>query len=48
VPAAADPQEPMEVVARRLDEIDELIKNGQIWDGQALATWAIVRQFLIR
>jgi len=48
VEPANDPQELTELIPRRLDEIDELIKNGQIWDGMALATWAIVRQFLIR
>ncbi|MCX6779465.1 MAG: NUDIX hydrolase [Candidatus Magasanikbacteria bacterium] len=48
VEAEENPQEPIELFPRRIDEIDELIKNGQIWDGESLATWAIVRQFLIR
>lgn len=48
VAPADDPQEWTELMPRRIDEIDELIKNGQIWDGQALAAWAIVRQFLVR
>ena len=41
-----DPQaeingEEQEVVLRRVDEFEEMIKRGEIWDGQTLAAWAL-------
>ncbi|KKR49298.1 MAG: hypothetical protein UT86_C0001G0270 [Candidatus Magasanikbacteria bacterium GW2011_GWC2_40_17] len=48
VPAENNPQELIELMPRRVDEMEELIKNNQIWDGQALAVWAIVRPYLFR
>ncbi len=33
----------LEVMIRRADEFEEMIKNGEIWCGQTLASWAIAR-----
>ena len=33
----------IEVIYRRPDEIDTMVKRGEIWDGQTLASWAMVR-----
>jgi ADP-ribose pyrophosphatase len=35
--------EDIEVIYRRPDEIDDMIKNHDIFDGVTLATWAMVR-----
>ena len=43
-----NPQEPMELMPRRIDEIEDLIKHNQIWDGQTLAVWALARPHLMR
>lgn len=48
VAAENNPQEPMELMPRRIDEIEDLIKHNQIWDGQSLAVWALVRPHLMR
>jgi ADP-ribose pyrophosphatase len=40
--------EDIEVIARRPDEIDLMIKNGEIWHGQTLATWMLVRDLVVR
>ncbi|KKU26433.1 MAG: NUDIX hydrolase [Candidatus Magasanikbacteria bacterium GW2011_GWA2_46_17] len=37
----------LEVILRRPDELDDMIKRGEIWDGQTLAAWAMVRQSVI-
>ncbi|HOX60393.1 MAG TPA: NUDIX hydrolase [Candidatus Magasanikbacteria bacterium] len=42
-----DFNEYMEVVFRRPDEIDEMVRRGEIWDGVTLAAWAMAHhQFL--
>jgi len=42
-----DFNEYMEVVFRRPDEIDEMVRRGEIWDGVTLAAWALTHhQFL--
>lgn len=46
--AANDPQEVIELMLRRVDEIDELVKHGQIWDGMTLAVWALIKPFLVK
>ena len=39
--------EEIEVLYRRPDEVDELVRKNEIWDGQTLAAWAMVHhQFL--
>lgn len=37
-----DETEDIEVIYRRPDEIDEMIRKNEIWDGQTLAVWAMV------
>jgi len=41
-----DPTEDIEVIFRRPDEINEMIKRGEIWSGQTLATWTLIRDFI--
>lgn len=41
-----DAVEDIELVLRRPDEINEMIKRGEIWSGQTLATWTLVRDIL--
>ena len=44
-----DDSEEIEVIYRRPDEIDEMIRKNEIWDGQTMATWAMVyQQFLYK
>ncbi len=38
--------EDIELVLRRPDEINEMIKRGEIWSGQTLATWTLVRDII--
>lgn len=38
----------IEVFYRRVDEFEEMIKNGQIWDGQTLAAWTLVRDYVYK
>ncbi len=44
----SDPMESTEVLIRRIDEFENMIKQGEIWDGQVLAGWALVRDFLLK
>jgi ADP-ribose pyrophosphatase len=37
---------PIEVLVRRVDEFEEMIKRGEIWDGYTLAAWAIARDYI--
>lgn len=36
-----------EVILRRIDEFENMIKQGEIWDGQVLAAWAMARDLLL-
>jgi len=36
-----DDTEEIELLYRRPEEIDEMIKKNEIWDGQTMATWAL-------
>ena len=38
-----DPTEDIEILYRRPDELDDMIRRGDIWDGPTLAVWAMVR-----
>jgi ADP-ribose pyrophosphatase len=38
-----DDTEDIEILYRRPDEIEDMVRRGDIWDGQTLATWAMVR-----
>lgn len=37
-----DPTEKTKVLILSIDEIEEMIKKGEIWEGKTLATWAII------
>ncbi len=37
----------IELVFRRPDEFEEMILRGEIWDGQAIAAWMLVRKRLL-
>lgn len=45
IKAEAQPEstEDIEVIMRRPDEIEAMIQRNEIWDGQTLAAWALVR-----
>lgn len=43
-----EPSEEIEVLARFPDEIDNMIQSGDIWDGETLAVWAMVRHRFIK
>jgi len=37
-----DDTEQIEILLRRPDEVDEMVRKNEIWDGQTLAAWAMV------
>lgn len=43
-----DDLEDIEVIYRRPDEIDRMINGGEIWHGQTLAAWMLVRDLVMR
>ncbi|PIZ95258.1 MAG: hypothetical protein COX80_04825 [Candidatus Magasanikbacteria bacterium CG_4_10_14_0_2_um_filter_33_14] len=43
-----DDSEDIEVLFRRPDEIEEMIKNNEILNGPTMATWALVRNHFIK
>lgn len=43
-----DAREQIEVIFRRPDEFEIMIKSGEIWDGQTLSAWAIARDLVMR
>jgi len=43
-----DDTEDMDVLYRRPDEIEEMIKNNEIWNGLTMAVWSLVRHHLIK
>ncbi len=47
VKAENNPQEIMELLPRRIDEVEDLIRRNEIWDGETLATWAVLRRYLV-
>jgi ADP-ribose pyrophosphatase len=40
--------EELEVLYRRPDEFEEMIKQGDIWDGQTLAAWTLSRNHVYK
>jgi ADP-ribose pyrophosphatase len=38
----------LEVICRRIDEFEEMIKRGDIWDGKTLAIWALAREHVLK
>jgi ADP-ribose pyrophosphatase len=45
--ARPDETESMELVRLQIKEIDDLIRNGTIWDGMTIAAWAIAKPILV-
>ena len=43
-----DDAEMMEVMYRRVDEFEDMIRRGEIWDGTTLAAWALSREQVIK
>lgn len=43
-----DDTEDIEVIYRRPDEIEDMVSRGDIWDGQTLAAWAVVRSVFFK
>lgn len=43
-----DDTEEIEVLYRRADEIDDMIRRNDIWDGQTMAAWALARSNFIK
>lgn len=48
IPQQLEDNEDMEILLRRPEEISEMIKRGEIWQGHTLATWALVRDFIVK
>ena len=42
------PEESIEVIERRVDEFEDMIRQGQIWDGKTLAAWALAREQVLK
>lgn len=38
--------EQIETMVRRPDELNEMIRRGEVWDGHTLSAWALVRDLL--
>lgn len=43
-----DPDEEIEVMFRRVDEFEDMIRRGEIWDGITLAAWALAREHIYK
>ncbi|HYE59692.1 MAG TPA: NUDIX hydrolase [Candidatus Kapabacteria bacterium] len=48
VGAQPDENEDIALLERRIDEIEEMVRKNEIWDGQTLASWALVRHHLLK
>ena len=42
-----DETEDLEIIYRRIDELETMIKRGEIWSGQTLAAWALARDYVL-
>jgi len=42
-----DDTEDIEVLYRRPDEVDNMIKNNEIWDGETMASWSLVHHYFL-
>ncbi|KKW41760.1 MAG: hypothetical protein UY92_C0014G0085 [Candidatus Magasanikbacteria bacterium GW2011_GWA2_56_11] len=42
-----DETEQIEVIYRYPDEIEEMILHGDIWDGETMAAWSLVRHYFL-
>lgn len=47
-PPKFEATENTEVLYRRVDEFEDMIKRGEIWDGQMLAVWALARELVLK
>ncbi|MBI5729440.1 MAG: NUDIX hydrolase [Candidatus Magasanikbacteria bacterium] len=43
-----DVDESVEVIERRVDEFEDMIRQGQIWAGPTLAAWALAREQVLK
>jgi ADP-ribose pyrophosphatase len=43
-----DEFEHTEIILRRVDEFEEMIKRGEIWAGQTLAAWTMARNLILK
>lgn len=43
-----DEFEQTEVMFRRIDEFEDMINRGEIWDGQVLAAWALAKDLIAK
>jgi len=43
-----DETEEIEVLFKTPEEIDKMVETNEIWDGETLAAWALVRKYLIK
>lgn len=41
-----DESEDIEILYRRIDEVDRMIQQGDIWCGQSIAAWFFAKQYL--
>ncbi len=46
--ARPDVTEEIEVLYRRPEDIEQMIRKNEIWDGQTMATWALVRHHFLK
>ncbi|OGH93242.1 MAG: hypothetical protein A2563_01385 [Candidatus Magasanikbacteria bacterium RIFOXYD1_FULL_40_23] len=44
----SDAFESTEVFVRRIDEFEDMIKRGEIWNGQLLAAWTLARNLVVK
>jgi len=43
-----DPTEEIELLYRRGEDVEGMIRNNEIWDGTTMAAWALVRHHFIK
>lgn len=44
----SDEFEQTEIMLRRIDEFEDMIRRGEIWDGQVLAAWALGKDLIAK
>ena len=42
-----DPTEEIELLYRRPDEVEKMVRNNEIWCGQTLASWALAYHYFL-
>ena len=43
-----DDYEELEVLVRRPDEFEEMVRRGEIWQGHTLAAWSLAREHVLK